>query len=142
GQAEVRAVEAARERGHDRACRSWQDDLDGGDLQDAGDAGGRAVPGLRLHRQCAGGAGAGHHDRDQPRRVRDAGAALCARGLPGARRLHQEHDHRGGPDGRGDPGRERPGRPDAADARAHPAGAAGPGAEHRGLPEQGRHDGR
>ncbi|CAA9541020.1 MAG: Translation elongation factor Tu, partial [uncultured Thermomicrobiales bacterium] len=39
GEAEVRALEAACERGDDRACGSWQDDVDGGDLQDAGDAG-------------------------------------------------------------------------------------------------------
>ena len=52
-------------------------------------------------------------------------AALRARGLPGARRLHQEHDHRGGADGRGDPGGQCAGRADAADAGAHPAGAAG-----------------
>ena len=31
-------------------------------------------------------------------------AALCPRGLPGARRLREEHDHGGGPDGWGDPG--------------------------------------
>ena len=31
-------------------------------------------------------------------------AALRARGLSGARGLHQEHDHGGGADGRGDPG--------------------------------------
>ena len=31
-------------------------------------------------------------------------AALRARGLPGARRLREEHDHGGGADGRGDPG--------------------------------------
>ena len=30
--------------------------------------------------------------------------ALRARGLPGARGLHQEHDHRGSADGRGDSG--------------------------------------
>ena len=31
-------------------------------------------------------------------------AALRARGLPGARRLREEHDHGRGADGRGDPG--------------------------------------
>ncbi len=40
--------------------------------------------------------GAGDHDRDRARGVRDGQAALRARGLPGARGLHQEHDHRGG----------------------------------------------
>ena len=56
---------------------------------------------------------------------------------PGPRRLHQEHDHGRGADGRRDPGGIRGGRPDAADARAHPAGAPGRRAVHRGLPEQG-----
>jgi len=46
-------------------------------------------------------------------------------GLPGARRLREEHDHGRGADGRCDPGGVGGGRPDAADARAHPAGAAG-----------------
>src|ERR1051326_1965303 len=63
--------------------------------------------------------------RHQPRGVRDPEAALRPRGLPGARRLREEHDHRGGPDGRGDPGGERGGRADAADPGAHPAGPAG-----------------
>ena len=93
-------------------------------------------------RQCAGGAGAGDHDRHCPRGVRDGGAALRPRGLPGARRLHQEHDHRGGADGRGDPGGGGAGRADAADAGAHPAGAAGGSAGDGGLSEQSRHDGR
>ena len=53
------------------------------------------------------------------------GAPLRARGLPGARRLREEHDHGCGADGRGDPGGVGGRRPDAADARAHPAGAPG-----------------
>ena len=52
-------------------------------------------------------------------------AALCARGLPRAPGLYQEHDHRCGADGRRDPGGERAGRADAADARARAAGAPG-----------------
>ena len=40
---------------------------------------------------------------------------------PGPRRLREEHDHRRGADGRGDPRRLRRRRPDAADPRAHPA---------------------
>ena len=51
-------------------------------------------------------------------------AALRARGLPGARRLREEHDHGRGADGRGDPGGVGGGRADAADAGAHPAGAS------------------
>ena len=47
------------------------------------------------------------HDRDEPRRVRDAEPALRARRLPGSRRLHQEHDHGRGADGRRHPGGER-----------------------------------
>jgi len=51
-----------------------------------------------------GGEGARDHDRDGARGVRDGQAALRARGLPGARGLHQEHDHGRGADGRGDSG--------------------------------------
>ena len=100
------------------------------------------VPLVRLDRQRTGRARARHHHRHRPRRVRDRQAALCPRRLSRARRLHQEHDHRRGADGRGDPGGERAGRPDAADARAHPAGAAGRSAGDGRLPEQSRHDGR
>ena len=89
-----------------------------------------------------GRARAWHHDRDHARGVRDGEPALRARGLPGPRRLHQEHDHRRGADGRRDPRRRGAGRPDAADARAHPAGEAGAGAEHGRVHEQGRPDGR
>ena len=66
---------------------------------------------------------------------------LRARGLSGARGLHQEHDHRCGADGRGDPGGVGRRRPDAADARAHSAGAPGGGALHRRVHEQSRHGG-
>ena len=45
-------------------------------------------------------------DCDVARGVCDGEPALRARGLPGARRLHQEHDHGGGADGRRDPGGE------------------------------------
>ena len=69
-------------------------------------------------------------------------AALRARGLPGTRRLHQEHDHGSGADGRGDPGGGGDGRADAADAGAHPAGAAGGSALHGGVSEQVRRGGR
>ena len=100
------------------------------------------VHGLRPDRQRARRARARHHHRHRPRRVRDRQAPLRPRGLPRPRRLHQEHDHRRGPDGRRDPGGERAGRPDAADPRAHPAGPPGGGAQHRRLPEQGGHDGR
>ena len=39
--------------------------------------------------------------------------------------LRQEHDHGRRADGRRDPGGQRRGRPDAADARTHPAGPPG-----------------
>ena len=45
--------------------------------------------------------------------------------MPRTRRLHQEHDHRCGPDGRRDPRGCSDRRPDAADARAHFAHAPG-----------------
>ncbi len=73
-----------------------------------------------------------------PRRVRDRQAALRPHRLPGPRRLHQEHDHRRRPDGRGDPGRLGRRRPDAADPRAHPAGPPGGRARAGRVPEQGR----
>ena len=98
---------------------------------------GMAVRDVRADRQGAGGAGAGDHDRDGARGVRDGEAALRARRLPGARRLHQEHDHGGGADGRGDPGGGGERRADAADAGAHAAGAAGERAVHGGVHEQG-----
>ena len=69
-------------------------------------------------------------------------AALRARGLSGARRLREEHDHGCGADGRCDSGGVGGGRSDAADARAHSAGPAGGCAVHRGVPEQGGHGGR
>ena len=112
---------------------------DGGDHQDAGVAGAGAAALLRQYRQCAGGAGAGHHHRHRARRVRDREAPLRPCRLPGACRLHQEHDHRGGADGRGHPGGERAGRPDAPDAGAHPAGAASRSPLDGGLSEQSRH---
>ena len=60
--------------------------------------------------------------------------ALRACGLSGARRLHQEYDHGGGADGRGDSGGGGDGRADAADAGARAAGAAGGSTAHRGVP--------
>ena len=76
------------------------------------------------------------------RGVCDGESALRARGLPGARRLHQEHDHGGGADGRRDPGGQRGGRADAADAGACAAGAAGERAVSGGGAEQGGRGGR
>ena len=67
-----------------------------------------------------------------------AGAPLCARRLPGPRRLCEEHDHRRRPDGRRDPGRVGRRRPDAADPRAHPARQAGRRSGDGRLHEQGR----
>ena len=61
--------------------------------------------------------------------------------LPRPRRLHQEHDHRGRPDGRRHPRRRRQRRPHAADARAPPARPPGRRAAHRRLPQQDRHGG-
>ena len=97
------------------------------------------VHAVRPDRQGARGARARHNDRDRPRRVRDRQAPLRARRLPGPRRLHQEHDHRRGPDGRRDPGGRRQRRPDAADPRAYPARPPGRRALDRRLHEQGRH---
>ena len=66
-------------------------------------------------------------------------APLRARGLPGSRRLREEHDHRRRPDGRRDSGGVGRRRPDAPDARAHFAGPPGGRSVHRGVHEQGGH---
>ena len=100
------------------------------------------VPRVRFDRQRAGREGSWYHDRRGARRVRDGEPPLRARGLPWSRRLHQEHDHRRGADGRRDSGGRGDRRPDAADARAHPARPPGGCAVHRGRAEQGRHGGR
>ena len=139
GQGQIRADEAARERGDDWSRGSREDDADGGDDAGAVEEIRWGGEGVRPDRQRAGGEGAGDHDQHGARGVRDGEAALRARGLSGARGLHQEHDHRGGADGRGDPGGECGGRADAADAGAHSAGAAGGGALHRRVHEQGGH---
>ena len=81
-------------------------------------------------------------DRDEPRRVLDREPALRARRLPGSRRLHQEHDHRRGADGRRHPRGQRGRRPDAADARARAARPAGQRAVPRRRAQQGRRDRR
>ena len=143
GEGEIRPQQAARQHRHDRAHRPRQDDADGGDHEGAGEEQPEdQVPELRFDRQRAGREGARDHDRDRARGVRDAEASLRARGLPGPRRLHQEHDHRRGADGRRDSGGGGDRRADAADARAHPAGAAGGRALHRGGVEQGGRGGR
>ena len=66
-------------------------------------------------------------------------SALRARRLPRARRLHQEHDHRCGADGRRDPRGRRDRRPDAADQGARPPGPPGRRPLHRRGAQQGRH---
>ena len=93
---------------------------------------------VRADRQGARGEGAGHHDPDRPRGVRDRQAALRARRHARARRLHQEHDHRRSPDRRFDPRGVGCRRADASDPRARPACPPGGGALHRGGPQQGR----
>ena len=64
--------------------------------------------------------------------------SLCARRLPWPRRLHQEHDHRRGADGRRDSGGCSDRWADAADQGARVAGPPGWRAVHRGVPEQVR----
>jgi len=59
------------------------------------------------------------------RGVRDREAPLRARGLSGTCGLHQEHDHGGGADGRGDPGGLGGRRADAADPGTYSLGAPG-----------------
>src|SRR5437870_10735356 len=81
---EVSADEAALQHRDDWSHRPWQDDVDGGDHQGVGGEWRGDVCAVRPDRQGAGGAGAGDHDRDGPRRVRDGEPALCACRLPGA----------------------------------------------------------
>ena len=141
GQGQVPADQAAREHRHHRAHRPRQDDTDRGDHQGAA----RQVPGrepvlrVRPDRQREGREGARDHHLDLARRVPDRAPPLRPRGLPRSRRLHQEHDHRCRPDGRGDPGGRGHRRADAADPRARAARAPGRRALHRGRPQQGRH---
>ncbi|CAA9434052.1 MAG: Translation elongation factor Tu, partial [uncultured Quadrisphaera sp.] len=141
GQGEVRADEAPRQHRHDRSHRPREDDADRGDQQGAA----RQVPGpeplhaVRPDRQGAGGEAARHHDLDRAHRVPDRGPPLRARRLPRARRLHQEHDHRCGADGRRDPRGRGDRRPDAADQGARAPGPPGRRPLHRGRAEQGRH---
>ena len=97
------------------------------------------MPRLRVDRQRSRGARPWHHNQHGARRVRDGEPPLRARRLPGARGLHQEHDHRRRADGRRDPRRLGRRRPDAADPRAHPPGAPGRGARDRRRAQQGRH---
>src|SRR5438552_2624863 len=140
---EISEDEAARERRDDRTRRSRKNDADvcdhDGAEQEVPEDPGAVV---RLDRQRAGGEGAGDHDRDGARGVRDGQPALRARGLSGARGLREEHDHGGGADGWGDSGGVGGGRADAADAGAHSSGAAGWGAADRGSAEQGGRGGR
>src|SRR5437667_2953842 len=147
GEGEIRAAQAACEHRDDRACGPRQDDADLGLDEGERGAGHGEVHQLRRGGQgfrVAGAAGSDEDpdDCDQPRGVRDREAALRARGLSGARRLREEHDHGGGADGWGDSGGQCGGRADAADARAHPAGAPGGGALHRGVSERGGQGGR
>ncbi len=139
---EVSADEAALQYRDDRSHRPRQDDVDGGDHQGLGGEGRGDVCAVRPDRQGAGRTRARDHDCDGACRVRDRQAALCACRLPGSCRLHQEHDHRGGADGRRDPGGVGGRRPDAADPRARAVGAPGRGAGVGRVHEQGRHGGR
>src|SRR5204862_202216 len=120
---------------------------DGGADESRGGEGARDLRDLRPGRQGVRVPGAARrdqdpHDRNLPRGVLERAAPLRARGLPGPRRLREEHDHRGGADGRRDPRGVGGGRADAADARAHPLGAPGERAGHRRIPEQVRSGGR
>ena len=116
GQEEVRALEASRQRRDDGAYRPRQDHAHRGHHQ--GPVGGqprRVLHPVRPDRQGPRGEGARHHHPDRPRRVRDRQAALRPRRHAGPRRLHQEHDHRRRPGGRGHPGGLRRRRPHAPD---------------------------
>ena len=101
------AYQAPRERRHHRSHRPRQDDADGGAREGSVEEGPREGDQLRGHRQGRHGSRRDQdgHDRRLARRVRVAEAPLRARRLPRPRRLHQEHDHGRGADGRRDPRR-------------------------------------
>ena len=115
-QGEVRAHQAAREHRHDGSHRPWQDDVDGGDLEDAGGARGwrEYTPFDQIDKapeeKARGITISIAHIEYETRE-----AALRARRHAGSRRLHQEHDHRCGAGRRGDPGGGGDGWSDAAD---------------------------
>ena len=138
----IRTHQAPPERGHHRPRRPRQDHADRGPDQGAVRQVRRRVQGLRPDRQRPGRAGARHHHRDQPRRVRNRQPPLRPCRLPGPCRLRQEHDHRRRPDGRRRPGGRRGRRPRCPRPARHPAGPPGRRAVHHRLPQQGRHGGR
>ena len=72
-----------------------------------------------------------HHQRGPPG-VPDGQEALRPHRLPGARRLHQEHDHWRLPDGRLYPRRRRHRRLHATDQRARPTRQTARRQEHCG----------
>src|SRR5439155_25928259 len=135
------------ERGDHWARGPREDDVDGGADEGGGGQRARDLRDVRPGGEGVGIAGAAGCDEDPDdcdvaRGVRHDEPALRARGLPGARRLREEHDHGGGADGRGHSRGERGGRADATDAGAHFAGAAGERAGDRRVPEQVRPGGR
>ena len=106
GEGEIRADQTARQHRDHRSHRPWQDHADGGHHQGPArrPSGPEPLHAVRRDRQGAGGEGPRHHHLNRARRVPDRQAALRPRRLPRPRRLHQEHDHRCGADGRRDPG--------------------------------------
>ena len=102
---EVRAHQAALEHRDDRSHRPREDDADRGDHEGAADQN----PNVHFTAfdqidKAPEEKAAWDHDLDRARGVRDGEPSLRARRLPGSRRLHQEHDHGCGADGRRDPG--------------------------------------
>ena len=144
GQREIQSQQAPRQRRHHRSHRPRQDHADCGAREGSVEEEPREGDQLRRHREGRHGPRRDEDgdDRGVARGVRVAEAPLRARRLPGPRRLHQEHDHGRGADGRRHPRGELRRRPDAADARARAARPPGQRAVPRRRPEQGRHDGR
>jgi len=129
GKGEIRAQQAACERGHHRPRGSRQDDPDGGAHEGVVGQGARDLHLLRPGGEGLRVAGAARCDEDFDDRDEHVEYSTTERhyahvDCPGARRLREEHDHGRGADGRSDPRGERGGWPDAADARAHLAGAS------------------
>ena len=140
GQGSIYSNQTARQCGHDRPHRPRQDHADRRDLGRPGGEGAGQDQVLRRYRQGRHGArrDQDRDDRGGPRRVRNRQAPLRPHRLSGPRRLHQEHDHRRRPDGRGDSGGFGGRRPDAANPRARAPGPPGERARPGRVPQQGR----
>ena len=106
GEGEVRADQAARQHRHHRSHRPRQDDADGGHHQGPARQAPRPQPvhAVRRDRQGTEKRSAASRSRSPTSSTRPTSGTTRMSTAP-TRRLHQEHDHRRGADGRRDPRR-------------------------------------